>query len=302
MINVAVLAGGVSDEREVSLRSGQNVAQALDAVEFKTKLLDLGADPTEHLAALQAADVIFLALHGTGGEDGYIQRFLEAHDCRFVGSDAAASTLCFDKWRVKELLRRHGIPTPAGELVSGDSIWHSSFVSKPFVLKPLQNGSSIDTFIIRDTSTIAREAIENSLQKYDQMLIEELIVGTEITVGVLGEKALPVVEIIPPVDGEFDYTNKYNGATQELCPPQTISLKLQQQAQHYALTLHQLGGCRDFSRTDMIIDRMGGIYILEINTLPGMTTQSSLPKAAAATGMSMSELCTQLVEMALRRT
>jgi D-alanine-D-alanine ligase len=298
---VVVLCGGISDERDVSLRSGASVAKALETAGYHVELLDTGDDFDKHLAAMQASDVVFPVFHGIGGEDGVPQAYLESHGLTYVGSDASASRLCIDKWRTKELLRQHGLPTPAAEVVGASTIWDSPLVQKPFVLKPADGGSSVDTFIVRDVAVLDKAKIDAALQRYPQMLLEALVSGTEITVGVVGDEALPVIEIRPPADGEFDYENKYNGATQELCPPETVSTEQQKQAQDIALQVHQLCGCRDFSRTDFMIDSDSNLYVLEINTIPGMTDQSLLPKAAAAAGMNMSVLCDRLVKLALAR-
>jgi D-alanine-D-alanine ligase len=250
---------------------------------------------------MQTADVVFPVLHGVGGEDGAIQAYLEPHDITYVGSDAASSRLCIDKWATKELLRTNGILSPGGELVSADSIGQSQFIQQPFVLKPFDGGSSVDTIIVRDPKTINEDLIRSALERHQQMLIEQLVTGTEITVGVLGTEALPVIEIQPPSDGEFDYENKYNGATRELCPPETVSDSLQLEAQRIAEKAHQVCGCRDFSRTDMMISPDGTISVLEINTIPGMTNQSLFPKAAAVSGLDMPSVCAKLVRMALER-
>jgi D-alanine-D-alanine ligase len=171
---------------------------------------------------------------------------------------------------------------------------------KSFVLKPIEGGSTLDALIARTPSPEKLEEAKQLLKKYDKMLLEELIFGIEITVPVLGNKALPVIEIIPPADKEFDYENKYNGASQELCPPQNVSDEIQKRAQELAERIHKLCGCNDMSRTDMIIDESGELFVLETNTIPGLTDQSLFPKAAAEAGHSMSELVDILVKSALK--
>lgn len=252
-------------------------------------------------AATQATDVVFPALHGATGEDGAIQKMLEDWRVTFVGSDSQASALCFDKDRFRKFMLEQGIMVPRGEVVSAEEFEKSDLRTKPFVLKPIDGGSSIDTLIVRRTTALDLRKVRDVFARHSQMLLEELIEGTEITVGILGEQALPVIEIIPPESGEFDYENKYNGATEELCPPRNVSEDLQQKAQEIALRAHKLCGCCDLSRSDFIIDKSGEIYLLEINTLPGMTAQSLFPKAANAAGLSMEELCEQLTQAALRR-
>ena len=298
MTRVLVLSGGNSDEREVSLRSGAAVTTALRVAGYDVATMDSQATPS----ALPAVDVVFPALHGEGGEDGQIQRLLETHHLPFVGSDSKASELCFDKWRWRQLVGQHDIPLADGAIVNLKTLRDHPIAKLPFVLKPFNGGSSIDTFIERDPATTEWEPLEASFVRHSEMLIEALAAGTEITVGVLGEQALPVIEIVPPESGEFDYENKYNGATRELCPPENIDIHLQETAQAMAVKIHRICGCRDMSRTDMIVGADGSLTVLETNTIPGLTDQSLLPKAAAAAGLSMAELCDRLVQMALHRT
>lgn len=186
-------------------------------------------------------------------------------------------------------------------MVNVRSLWESEFVKQPFVLKPNDGGSSVDTFIVRDVANCDRNSIEDAFRRHPQMLLEELIAGQEITVGILLDEALPVIEIVPPQDGEFDYENKYNGQTQELCPPRSVSSDIQRQVRHLALRIHELLGVRDMSRTDMMISPDGSLWVLETNTIPGMTAQSLLPKAAAVAGYDMQAMVHRLVEAALRR-
>lgn len=298
MTKVLVLYGGDSEERNVSLRSGKAVAAALQPHGYDV----LTADARDIYTALEGVDVIFPALHGKGGEDGQIQKQFEIRQLAFVGSDSVASELCFDKWRWRQLVATENVPLAAGALVTLDDIQSQPLVQQPFVLKPFDGGSSIDTFIVRDPTNIDWQKIDDSFSRHPSMLVEALAPGIEITVGVLGDKALPVVEIVPPESGEFDYENKYNGATRELCPPENIDYNVQKAAQTLAVRIHQLCGCRDLSRTDMIVGADGSLTVLETNTIPGLTGQSLFPKAAAAAGMNMAELCDRLVRMALARS
>jgi D-alanine-D-alanine ligase len=300
MSKILLLAGGSSSEREISLRSGAAVRAALKQAGHDVTVLD----PADNLedAALQGYDAIFPVLHGTGGEDGILQaRFESLGIHSFVGSDAQSSALCFDKWRYKELLDQRGILNARGARINAPELRQHPLAQVPFVLKPYDGGSSVDTFIVRNPTTADFNAMETACERYGSMLIEELIDGIEITVGVLGEQALPVIEIIPPSDGEFDYENKYNGKTQELCPPQHVSAEIQTAASQLAVHIHKLCGCRDFSRTDMFVTPDGKLYVLETNTIPGMTDQSLLPKAAATASIDMVTLCNQLVQLAISR-
>lgn len=297
MNKIVVLTGGTSSEREVSLRSGKVVADALRARGHQVDIVDTA----EPLGNLEGYDAAFPAIHGAGGEDGVLQAELEKRDIPYVGSDSAVSDRCFDKATFKQLLHEQGVDVPRGEVVTAATVWNSPLAKQPYVLKPVAAGSSIDTFIVRDPATADTQTITEAFARYGEMLLEELVEGTEITVGVINDIALPVVEIIPPENGFFDYENKYNGQTQELCPAVNVSAETQLEAQRLALIAHNTTGCRDLSRTDMIVTPTGRIVVLETNTLPGMTEESLFPKAAAAAGMDIQELCDRLVSLAIAR-
>lgn len=297
MVRVIVLSGGNSDEREVSLRSGAAVVAGLEAAGYSVKALDTNCSDED----LANCDVVFPVLHGKGGEDGEIQARLERLGRRYVGSDSASSQLCMDKSAYRAMMTARDLLMPGGEIVSLKAYSEHPIAKKPHVLKPINGGSSVDTFIIRDISTIDKSATTKAFERHETLLLEELIVGTEVTVGVLGNEALPIIEIIPPQDEEFDYENKYNGKTQELIPAVHVSPEDQNAVQELALRAHMLAGCRDFSRSDFIISTDGRYYLLETNTIPGMTSQSLFPKMATAIGMDMPALCSNLVRMAIER-
>jgi D-alanine-D-alanine ligase len=301
MIKVIVLAGGTSDERDVSLRSGAAVTKALAQAEneFQVTMLDPAGGLDSLLPQLKKADVIFPALHGTGGEDGTLQNFLEGHKIKYVGSDRRASALCFDKAGYTALLAKQNILVPKTELVTAGQFEQSPLIKQPFVLKPNDGGSSIDTSIVRDPAVFDSDSARQAFERHTTMLLQELIEGVEITAAILVDQALPIIEIIPPSGGEFDYANKYNGQTQELCPPKHVSRESQEKARNLAMQIHDLTGCHDLSRTDMIVTTDGKLYILETNTIPGLTEESLVPKAASEAGYSMPELCRRLVEAAL---
>lgn len=300
-MRILVLSGGSSDEREVSLRSGKNVRRALVAAGYETSHYDPADSDISLQKAVEGCEAVFFALHGSGGEDGTTQAYLERLGVPYVGSGIYASELCFDKWNYRALLASHGLPIAAGELVDAENFRNSPLITRPFVLKPPKGGSSIDTILVRDVGNLPWERIELDFKKHRQLLLEELIEGTEITVGVVGTTSLTVIEIIPPANAEFDYENKYNGATQELCPPLHVSDDIQRQAQSLALRIHQLCDCKGMSRTDMMINNAGELIVLETNTIPGMTEQSLLPKAAQTDGISMPQLVDSLVKDALAR-
>lgn len=300
MHTVLVLSGGSSPERNVSLRSGEAVKAAL--IEAGHRVYNL--DPATELDVLadmaHKVDIVFPVLHGEGGEDGTIQQKLEDLQVRFVGSGSTASRLCFDKHLYKQRLAEHGFPVPSGTIVDTASYAVHELTKAPYVLKPFDGGSSIDTFIVRSPDTADRNAITDAFRRHPKMLLEQLISGTEITVSVLDTTALPVIEIVPPDNQEFDYDNKYNGASQELCPPISISPAIQQHAQKLASDIHVMIGCAGLTRTDMIIDDDGNPWVLETNTIPGMTDQSLFPKAARQAGITMPELVSLLVEISLK--
>ncbi len=290
---VLVLGGGTSNEREISLRSGNFVLQSLKKAGFEANRYDTKKGLEGILKSRN--DIIFPMLHGTEGEDGVIQE----NQIKYLGSDSLSSKLCFDKITFKKLMTESGILTPECEEVHDGFLEDSDMIDNPFVLKPISGGSSIDTFIIRqgdDVDLIPEEIFK----KYHTMLLEELIIGTEITIAVLDGKALPVIEIIPPEHEEFDYENKYNGKTQEICPASSLSQQVQNQAKSVAEKVHQICGARHFSRIDILVTPDNDMYVLELNTIPGMTEQSLFPLAAKTAGISMPELVRKFVELVKR--
>lgn len=297
MTKILVICGGASDEREVSLRSGAAVAQALEQAGYIVTICDT-SDSDDKLIGYDAA---FPVLHGVGGEDGEIQARLERLNVAYVGTDSASSKLCMDKTAYRQAMVAAGFLMPEGATVTADVYANHPLRHQPHVLKPVDGGSSVDTIIIRDVTGSDDPKAGGVFGRHERMLLEQLIVGTELTVGVLGQTPLPVIEIIPPQDEEFDFANKYNGKTQELIPPVHVDEAVQQEVQALALNIHQAAGCRDLSRTDFIVDENKRCYLLETNTIPGMTNQSLFPKMVSATGLDMPALCDQLVSFALAR-
>lgn len=292
-----VLGGGISPEKEVSLRSASAVQSALEELGHTVTFLDPSEVTIEEIIhAGRLSDGVFPILHGIGGEDGSIQAHLEEESIPYFGPSLASCDTTFDKDYFKELLEEHGIPTPRANVITAEQLSTEPLAQSPFVLKPINGGSSIDTFIIR-TLPYDSAPLTEALSRYGTMLIEEFISGTEITVGVLENTALPVVEIIPPENQEFDYENKYNGATQELCPPKNVSPELQEKAQALALAAHQATNCRHLSRTDILINESGDMYVIDTNTIPGLTNQSLFPKAAAAAGYSWVKLVERFTQL-----
>jgi len=300
-LRVCVMLAGESAEREVSICSGMMAADALRALGYQV----LTCDPTEALLAkgdvssligAGRPDVVFLALHGTGAEDGRIQGLLELLHLPFTGSGLRASALAMDKAATKRLLKDAGVPVPAGIIVR--SVDALPDVPMPCVVKPNAQGSTIGLTFVHEASQL-KSAVAKAL-KYDaEALVEEFVEGIEISVPVLCDKALPVVEICP-ASGSYDYASKYTvGATDEIVPAR-ISESATKIAQEYALLAHRAIGAEDFSRTDMIVSD-GRVVVLEINTLPGLTETSLLPRSAAAAGVAYADLCKCILLNAMER-
>jgi UDP-N-acetylmuramate--L-alanine ligase len=302
---VAVIYGGDSAEREVSLHSGWAVHRALLEKGYAATLLDvsevlLSRGDLTQLVGPQRPDVAFLAVHGTNAEDGAIQGLLELLHIPYTGSGIQSSALAMDKQLTKQLLAARGLPVPKGILLSraGDAGDVLGRMKAPLIVKPNAQGSTVGLSFVRNEQELPA-AIQRAFQYDDQILVEEMIEGMEISVPVLGDRALPVVEIRPN-GGEYDFAAKYlPGATEEIVPA-PLSRELTEKAQRYAIQAHQALKCEGATRTDMIV-RGDEIYILEVNTLPGMTGTSLLPNSARAAGMSFGELVDWMVQDALRR-
>lgn len=297
-MNILVLGGGNSGECEVSLRSAAAVAAALRVAGHQVAEYDPADGLDNMIQQAKQATVVFPVLHGQGGEDGSLQRLLEEAGVPFVGADSEASELCFDKVKFKEVMQGAGIPMPMGKIV-GREFLSSPEANGTFVLKPNDGGSSIDTYIIRKPES-ASQIEEAVFDRNQNMLYEELIDGVETTVAVLDGQSLPVIEIIPPKTGEFDYQNKYNGKTQEICPAQSVNTEIQDRISRLAEQVYELSGVRHLARIDIMLDADNNPYVLELNTMPGMTDQSLFPKAAQVAGIPMPDLVDRLVNMAIK--
>jgi D-alanine-D-alanine ligase len=295
-MHILVLGGGNSPEREVSLRSAAAVSSALQKAGFTVTQ----ADPTDGykvLDNLEPGTIVFPILHGVGGEDGEVQTELQQRNLPFLGSEASVSAICFDKGKAREIYEKAGIPIARGAVVTRETYANHELAKGPHVLKVTRGGSSIGTMIARDPSMVHQEDISEVFKLNEEAILEELIKGVEITVPIFGSQSLPVIEIQPPETGEFDYENKYNGATKEICPPVSIDAAAQARAQDLGIKAHQALGCRHLSRTDIMVDKSGQMFVLETNTMPGMTDQSLFPLAAKEAGMSMQALMSKFVEM-----
>jgi D-alanine-D-alanine ligase len=297
---VVVLCGGPSAEREVSLRSGAAVGKALRALDADVALMDVGTDGTLHLA--DKVDVVFNALHGTFGEDGTVQQLLEERGVPYTGEGVAGSRLAFDKIASKRCFIERGVPTAAYITARREDTGTLSF-GLPSVVKVPCQGSSVGIYIVK-TEVEMEAAMAAAFAQTGEVLIEEFVEGRELTVGILGEQPLPVIEIRPK-GGFYSYENKYTwtnrgGAAEHECPaaldPAVTSL-----VQETALAAHRALDLEVYSRVDVILDRQGRPYVLEVNTIPGMTETSLLPEAAAAAGLSMPKLCEKIVELSLEK-
>jgi D-alanine-D-alanine ligase len=298
-MKIIVLGGGNSPEREVSLRSAKAVSEAAKKAGFETEEFD-PAEGLDFLDSLSKSGIVFPILHGAGGEDGEIQSELEKRNIAYLGSSAEASRICFDKWETRKALEKSNVPVAPAERVNKDSYAKSQLARQPHVLKVIHGGSSIGTLMVRDPSKVIPEKINELFRLENDAVIEELIEGIEITVPILDQTALLALEVRPPEGGEFDYENKYNGQSAELCPPPSISEEQHKNAQRLAERVHKLTGARHLSRVDTIMRADGSFVVLEINTMPGLTDQSLYPKSAAVAGMSMPELVKKFVELVRR--
>lgn len=297
-MNIVVLGGGDSTERAVSLRSARAVSDALKTAGFEVIQLD-PIDPGV-LDTIEAGSIIFPILHGTNGEDGAIQSELEKRGLPFLGTASQASKNCFNKWETRTMLSEADILFAKADMITIDHYSEHPLSTHPHVLKVHEGGSSIGTLIVREPNKVQAQEVEDVFFLDSLALIEELVEGIEITVPVLDGKALPVIEIRPPEGDEFDYENKYNGETQEICPPEKITDEQQAQARTIAEKAHSVMGCRHLSRSDFMVRPNGEIVMLEINTMPGMTDQSLFPKSARTAGMEFPELMKLFVEMVKR--
>jgi len=299
LLDITVLSGGPSAEREVSLKSGQAVASALKSQGHRIQCADISPDSLEALAI--PADLVFVMLHGKFGEDGQVQRILEARGLRYTGSDATASSIVMDKVATKSRFIEAQVPTPRFDVVTRDRVdtvlrsW-----CPPAVIKPISEGSSIDCVIAHDR-TILRSAVEQMTDRYGRCMIEQCIEGPELTVGILGDRALPPIQIRTKRDF-YDYEAKYIDNDTEYLFDIDLPLAVLEEIQSLSLKAHQALGCRDFSRVDWMVDEVTHQpYALEVNTIPGFTDHSLLPKAAQRAGIAFGQLCQRIVDMTLSR-
>jgi len=307
--NIALIFGGISSEREVSLNSGKQVLDALDKEKYDIVTYDPKTDIPRLVNDAGGIDCALIILHGPYGEDGTVQGLLDLLDIPYQGAGVLGSAVAMNKLLSKHLYEKAGLSVPPYELaqrgVAADVDRIVEKLGLPVVVKPVETGSSVGMSIVREATVLAG-AIDKALEFGATAMIEAFVDGTEITCGVLGNQApeaLPLIEIIPGEQYEFfDYEAKYQpGATEEICPAR-IDEQLTQKAQACAIAAHKALYCQGYSRTDMIL-KDGAFHVLETNTIPGMTATSLFPQSARAAGLSFGQLLDRLIElgMAARR-
>lgn len=301
--HVAVLMGGWSHEREVSLMSGKGVADALESRGHLVTRIDMDRNVAATIAGARP-DCVFNALHGVPGEDGSVQGMLDLMGVPYTHSGLVTSVIAIDKELTKQRLVPHGIPMPKGQIVASESLYDGDPFPRPYVLKPVNEGSSVGVAIVTDASNvgnpIARDA-KGPWQEFDSLLAEPFVAGHELTVAVVGGKALAVTEL-KPTQGFYDYDAKYTeGLTQHVCPAE-IDPEVADYMMELAVRAHELLGCKGPSRSDFRWDETqdkAGVFLLETNTQPGMTPLSLVPEQAKYAGISYAELVERIVEEAL---
>ncbi|TPG22490.1 D-alanine--D-alanine ligase [Sphingomonas koreensis] len=302
-VHIAVLMGGWSAEREVSLMSGAGVAEALESLGHRVTRIDMGRDVAARLAEAKP-DLVFNALHGTPGEDGSVQGMLDLMGLRYTHSGLVTSVIAIDKVLTKQALVPHGIPMPGGRIVKSEDLYQADPLTRPYVLKPLNEGSSVGVAIVTAEGNygnpIGRD-VRGPWQEFDELLAEPYVRGRELTTAVLGTEALGVTELRPK-SGFYDYDAKYTeGMTDHVCPAD-IPDAIADACKRIAIEAHRLLGCAGCSRADFRWDDergADGLFLLEVNTQPGMTPLSLVPEQARHAGMSYAELVQRIVELAM---
>ena len=291
--------GGPGSERDVSMATGKGVAKALRSLGAKVTEVDVkGPD----FKLPEGTELAFIALHGTFGEDGQVQKILEDRGIAYTGEGVAQSELAFDKIRSKEAFRLHEVTTPYWQIIT---IGQRPTIPIPLVIKAPRQGSTVGVHIIRNERDV--DAAMADASKYDrELLVEKFIAGRELTIGILGAQALPILEIIPK-GGFYDFKNKYpflnpsaGGGAEHVCPAK-IPEEQTRTIQDLALRAHRALGLEVYSRVDIMLPEEGEPSVLEVNTIPGMTEASLLPEAAAAAGIGYAELCVRIIELSQRR-
>jgi D-alanine-D-alanine ligase len=303
-MHIAVLMGGWSAERPVSLQSGAGVADALESLGHRVTRIDMDRDVAARLAEAKP-ELVFNALHGTPGEDGSIQGLMDLMGLRYTHSGLATSVIAIDKVLTKQALVPHGIPMPGGRIVKSAEVYEGDPLARPYVLKPVNEGSSVGVAIVTDEGNYGNPIapdVKGPWQEFEELLAEPYIRGRELTTAVLGERALGVTELIPK-SGWYDFDAKYtDGLTEHVCPA-NIPDEIAEACKALALEAHRLLGCKGCSRSDFRWDDergVDGLFLLEVNTQPGMTPLSLVPEQARHLGMSYAELVQAIVDEAIQ--
>ncbi len=297
---IGVLLGGDSNEREISLLSGEAIFCALYDCGLNVVKIDVANNPQRTIKK-EGIDIAFIALHGRGGEDGTIQRLLDELNIPYTGSDAVSSFNTFDKIKTKEILKLNKIPTPDFKIVNNNN-WEKEVLnfSFPLFIKPVDDGSSIGVFLINSYQEL-KQKLNSVFKLYDIYMIEERIEGREITVGILNNRALPIIELRPK-NVFYDFNAKYTSGKTDYLVPASFPMRDYKYYQKIALKTHKALGARDFSRIDIMVDKKGRPFVLELNSIPGFTQLSLLPKAAKNIGIDFDKLCISILKSALRRS
>ena len=295
--HIAVLKGGPGSEREVSLATGAGVAKALRSLGANVIEVDVRGPEFETPAD---TDLAFIALHGTFGEDGQVQEILESRGIPYTGEGVEESRIAFDKILSKEKFEAGGVTTPEWEVITAGE---RPEMPLPFVIKAPKQGSTVGIYIVKQESELA-ESLEKAAEYDNRVLVEKFVPARELTIGILGDLALPIIEIIPK-GGFYDFTNKYpflnpsaGGAAQHVCPA-NLPEEQTRAIQDLALRAHRSLGLKVYSRVDVMLPENGPPTVLELNTIPGMTEASLLPEAAGVAGISYTELCARIIELSL---
>ena len=301
-LKIGVVAGGISSEREISLKSGRAVHESLSKNGFSSKLIDINSqEKLKSLETYKGLDLVFIMIHGKGGEDGEIQSILEAAKIKYTGSDSTSSLNAFDKLKSKEIFEKNGLEVPLRMMLQ-----HSPSENNAIVIKPLREGSSFVVSIIKrwwdykkSRPSLETEEALKEAQKYgDGVLIEEFIEGKELTVAIVGESTYPAIEIISPNEF-YDFSAKYDGIGTRYVPANLSSTETKKLSEICLKAFKSLG-CSGWGRVDLIKSKNDGIsYILEVNTVPGMTETSLVPKAARLAGLSFNDLLVEIIKASI---
>lgn len=297
---IAVLMGGPGSERDVSLATGRGVSKALRSLGSEVVEVDVH---DEHFELPPGVNLAFNTIHGTFGEDGQLQEILEGRGVSYTGDGVEASRIAFDKILSKEKFREHNVATPEWEVIEAGQ---RPTIGVPLVVKPPRQGSTVGVVIVKDAAEL-NSALDEAA-KYDRkLLIEKFVSGRELTIGILGDQALPILEIIPK-GGFYDFNNKYpflnpqaGGGAEHVCPA-NIDPNTTRQVQELALRAFRALGLVVYGRVDVLLTASGDPFVLEVNTIPGMTEASLLPEAAAAAGINYPDLCARIISLSRART